>query len=148
MHPPWSVLWKHEEPLKFQNFFKLGRFLWQWVDYSKQNKLLRYHMSCCLVDTFSFPHNGPPRNCAYIHTYSTTMFHTISKVLIGAFLFLLIFAIKLIIKIVTWNVLLDIMIINTGTSVLFQTSKVIRGTILTGLDYFSWNIDCPWKLVF
>lgn len=46
------------------------------------------------------------------------MFHTsISKVLIVAFLFLLIFAIKLIIKIVTWNVLLDIMIINTGTSV-------------------------------
>ena len=66
------------------------------------------------------------------------MFHTsISKVLIVAFLFLFIFAIKLIIKIVTWNVLLDIMIINTGTSVLFQTSKVIHGTILTVLDYFS-----------
>ena len=66
------------------------------------------------------------------------MFHTsISKVLIVAFFFLLIFAIKLIIKIVTWNVLLDIMIINTCTSVLFQTSKVIHGTILTVLDYFS-----------
>ena len=67
------------------------------------------------------------------------MFHTsISKVLIVAFLFLLIFAIKLIIKIVAWNVLLDIMIVNTGASVLFQTSKVIHGTILTViLDYFS-----------
>lgn len=74
-----------------------------------------------------------------VHTYSTTVFHTsISKVLIVAFLFLLIFARKLIIKIVAWNVLLDIMIINTGTSVLFQTSKVIHGTILTViLDYFS-----------
>ena len=95
-------------------------------------------MSCCIIDTFSLPHNGPSGNCAYIHKYSTTMFHTsISKVRIVAFLFLLIFAIKLIIKIVTWNVLLDIMIINTGTSVLFQTSKVIHGTILTVLDYFS-----------
>lgn len=94
-------------------------------------------MSCCIIDTFSLPHNGPSGNCAYIHTYSVTMFHTsISKVLIVAFLFLLIFAIKLIIKIVTWNVLLD-MIINTCTSVLFQTSKVIHGTILTVLDYFS-----------
>ena len=138
--------WRTSEISKF---FKWGRFLWQWVDYSKQNKLLRYHMSCCIIDTFSLPHNGPSGNCAYIHTYSTTMFHTsISKVRIVAFLFLLIFAIKLIIKIVTWNVLLDIMIINTGTSVLFQTSKVIHGTILTVLDYFSWNIDCPWKLVF
>ena len=66
------------------------------------------------------------------------MLHTsISKVLIVAFLFLLIFAIKLIIKIVAWSVLLDI-IVNTGTSVLFQTAKVIHGTILTvTLDYFS-----------
>lgn len=90
-------------------------------------------MSCCIIDTFC-------HTMKLCNTYSTTMFHTsISKVLIVAFLFLLILAIKLIIKIVAWNVLLDIMIINTGTSVLFQTSKVIHGTILTVniLDYFS-----------
>lgn len=41
--------WRASEISKF---FKLGRFLWQWVDYSEQNKLLRYHMSCCIIDTF------------------------------------------------------------------------------------------------
>lgn len=59
--------WRASEISKF---FNLGRFLWQWVDYSKQNNLLRYHMSCCIIDTFSLPHNGPSGNCAYIYIHT------------------------------------------------------------------------------
>ena len=54
--------WRTSEISKF---FKWGRLLWQWVDYSKQNKLLRYHMSCCIIDTFSFQE--------IVHTYIHTL---------------------------------------------------------------------------